>query len=430
MAKSSSVTWFAPRNTYKAKIGGKVVYLGPDLDRASAEAGALRARWQVLRSMGHQSWPSGEPNRSAVQAALGFINVAALSGLPSPLPLSPEVNQGEKKAVLSLTLEDCAKIFMAEKEKSGAGDRQVADIRYRLGRCLDVLGRSKPISDLDRTALVEFASYWRSLPKARNQDGSEGEPISPLYASRMAQTAKAFLHWCSEHEAINYVKPVGFDSILTIDKKAKTAGQLEALKKKAWGEEKKFWDMENKADVANLRALFQAASMTMRAYMLLALNCAYANSEIANLKTSDIKVNGETWIRTVRNKTHEKMQHVLWPETVKAIQRARAKDNPQDLYFLTEKGKPVSNHKYNSIPQLWEATKLASGLRGDILPFHNLRHTSANEIKKIAGPDVADIHQGHKERATMQAIYTEKLWEEHARATRKLRSVFLKVFRP
>ena len=433
MAKPTRLTWFAPRKTYKVKIGGKTIYLGPDQDRAAAEATALRARWSWFKSQGHQSWPQGEPNRLAVQIALGFVPQAALVGLvgnPSPLPsplVAPQPQPSREVDALSLTLEDAGKIFMAEKEKGGAGPRQVEDIRYRLGRSLDKLGRSKPIRDIDRAALVDFVGYWRSLPKSRNQDGTEGEPISTLYARRMVQTAKAFFHWASEHEAVAWSKPIGFDSLMFIEDKASNSKEIEKLKAKVWGEEKKFFDLDNKEDVSILRKLFKAADDRMRAYMLLAFNCAYSNSELANLKVSDLKENGETWIRTIRNKTHEKMQHPLWKETVAAMKKAQAKKNKEGLYFLTVRGKPVSNHVYNSLPQLWDDLKEKAGVSKDILPFHNLRHTSANEIKKIAGPDIADIHQGHKERAAMQAIYTEKLWAEHAEAVRKLRKIFGKV---
>ena len=92
-----------------------------------------------------------------------------------------------------------------------------------------------------------------------------------------------------------------------------------------------------------LRAILASAGLPLRAMVLLAANCAFGQSDLANLPTR--AVNLETgWVDFGRGKTGVPRKIPLWPETIAAIrdwlaERPKAKD-PADvgLLFLTCRG--------------------------------------------------------------------------------------------
>jgi hypothetical protein len=126
------------------------------------------------------------------------------------------------------------------------------------------------------------------------------------------------------------------------------------------------------------------------------------------LKESDIK--GGV-IQTVRGKTLVPSRHPLWPETLAALKRA-------DWFNVARAGRTLS-----------EEFKLARREAAPKAPpMKFLRHTSGNEVKKIAGGEISEVHLAHTEGLKMQGPYTERLWDQHAKALRELRKVFAPVW--
>lgn len=72
-----------------------------------------------------------------------------------------------------------------------------------------------------------------------------------------------------------------------------------------------------------LRAILDAAPTVVRAMTLLALNCGFGNSDIAELKQSHVDLK-RGWVEFPRPKTGIERRCPLWPETVAALKQAIA----------------------------------------------------------------------------------------------------------
>jgi hypothetical protein len=181
---------------------------------------------------------------------------------------------------------------------------------------------------------------------------------------------------------------------------------MERLKAHAWGEDERHFA------IPDLRKIYKASNARLRACILLGLNCSYSPIDIQRLKATDLKSDGKTtWIQTIRGKTLVKSKHLLWPETRAAIEAA-------DLFNNPKRGQSISI----------DFRTVRRAVAPDSPPMKFLRHTSANEVKKLAGGEVSEIHLAHTEGLKMQGPYTDRLWAEHAKALTKLRRVFASVW--
>ncbi|MBM4069104.1 MAG: hypothetical protein FJ271_09195 [Planctomycetes bacterium] len=88
-------------------------------------------------------------------------------------------------------------------------------------------------------------------------------------------------------------------------------------------------------------AILEAADVQQKAMVLLALNCGYGNTDVANLRESHFKPGG--WVEFPRVKTEIPRRCPLWPETLEAVNawlplRPRpANPEARGLVFLTAK---------------------------------------------------------------------------------------------
>lgn len=87
------------------------------------------------------------------------------------------------------------------------------------------------------------------------------------------------------------------------------------------------------------------ADPTLKAMLLLGVNCGFGNTDVASLPQSAVDLE-DGWVEFPRPKTEIERRIPLWPETVAALmeaisKRAKAKDRDDaDLCFLTKYGKP------------------------------------------------------------------------------------------
>jgi integrase len=283
------------------------------------------------------------------------------------------------------------------------------------------------MNTIGQSELVDFAAFWRKRPPKIGQKAKAKSQVSVLYAARVVAALKSFLSWASDHPDIAWSKPPRFDALLLIrTSRPTTSAEKEVIKAKVLGESQRFFTIDE------LQRVFRVADPAMQAFILLGLNCAYSSSEIANLKVTDLRYDGSPRIETVRHKTISRehpvpSKHFLWPETYERVMVAKAKTNKDGYMFLTPTGKPLVSAKYNAFPHAWDAVREAAGLK-DALSFKHLRKTSANEMRKLAGMEVADVHLAHGEKLKMIGPYTDRLWDQHKAATGQLREVFKKVW--
>lgn len=402
------VSWHPSRNCYRAMVGGKTFYFSDALKASQLEAEAIRATWASLKRQGATEWPQGQPNRFALRQALGLLSPAEIAAaavladpnfsqtkiVPANVPPAVKVSRS------ALTIRQAADLFLSEREAETLSDRTKLDERHRMGKVVAALGEATPLASLDHAALQTFVAHWRNPKNA-----------SGIYAKHIVACCKRFLSWAADHDKIKWVKPNRFDSLLLIEAdKPRNEAERETLKAKVWGEDNRHFTIEQ------MRDCYAKADTELRAYLLLAMNCAYYPSDIAKLKHSDIKVNGVSWIQTLRGKTLVPSKHVLWAETLEAMKNVWT--HGKTLVF----GKYANLEK--RIPMLFRPIKEKVGCPD----FKFLRHTSANEIRKIAGAEIASLHLAHTEGNKMLGVYTDSLRDKHAEAVDLLRSAFAPVW--
>ncbi len=94
---------------------------------------------------------------------------------------------------------------------------------------------------------------------------------------------------------------------------------------------------------AEVRALLAVANVPMKAAILLGINCAFGQSDLATLPQSRLDLS-KGWHNYERPKTGEDRRCKLWPETIEALQAVLAKrPTPKDsvdadLVFITKFG--------------------------------------------------------------------------------------------
>jgi integrase len=159
---------------------------------------------------------------------------------------------------------------------------------------------------------------------------------------------------------------------------------------------------------------------TLRAMILLGINCGYGNTDCGTLPLSalDLK-NG--WINYHRPKTGITRRNPLWPETVEALNDVLAeRKQPTDpahveLVFITYKF--GSYHKPDDRnPISAEMRKLLNALRiGGKRNFYALRHTFETIGGEAKDQVAVDALMGHV-REDMASVYRERISDERLKA--------------
>ena len=171
-----------------------------------------------------------------------------------------------------------------------------------------------------------------------------------------------------------------------------------------------------------VRRLIDAAGPSMRAMILLGINCGFGNSDCGNLSIAAVDLDNAI-IDFPRPKTGIPRRCVLWPETVAALRDALAKrPNPKSeenagLFFITKYGLswakdtpdgPISKET----AKLLKALKI-NGRKG--LGFYTLRHAFRTVADESKDQPAVDYIMGH-EVPHMSAVYRETISDERLRA--------------
>ena len=223
---------------------------------------------------------------------------------------------------------------------------------------------------------------------------------------------RVFLNWCYKQEHIEHPPKFG-DEFTPVTRKA--------LRKK------RAVDGPKDLSAKSINAILAKCKPVMRAIVLLGINGAVGNQDIADIKLSDIgklKSNSENWIDLPRGKTGAPRRFVLWPETVAAIKdyliyrpRAAGADNRERL-FLTRNGlswvRQDGELRTDSIgTEFAKARKLAKVKRGS---FYDLRRTFRTIAAQTRDREAVDYVMGHVEDANdMGAVYTQWIDDDRVR---------------
>ena len=148
---------------------------------------------------------------------------------------------------------------------------------------------------------------------------------------------------------------------------------------------------------SELRLVLEHASSQLRVIVLVALNCALGNKDIADIQWRDIDLTcGVLDYR--RAKTHRKRRTPLWPETLAALQTWKNLRRPKDLQnlvFTTKNGNPwvrtiVKGEKRTPDDAISkELNKLLHtlGMKRPRLSFYSIRHTATTWATEFSEHD-------------------------------------------
>jgi integrase len=173
-----------------------------------------------------------------------------------------------------------------------------------------------------------------------------------------------------------------------------------------------------------LRRLIDAASVPLRAMILLGLNGGFGNHDVSSLPLSALDLE-MGWIDFPRPKTGIARRCPLWPETVAAVravlaERPAAKDKADaGLVFLQGSGRRWVRNTEKSRTDLvsvhfCELLKTC-GLYRDGLGFYTLRHVFRTVADAARDPVAIDLIMGHAD-PTMGGHYRERIDDSRLRA--------------
>jgi len=172
-----------------------------------------------------------------------------------------------------------------------------------------------------------------------------------------------------------------------------------------------------------IKAMIDAAGVQLRSMLLLASNCALANSDLGNLPRAALDLEAG-WLDYPRPKTRVPRRCPLWPETVSALQAALArrpkpKDKSlDDLVFITAKGLSWAKERADN-PLSKEFAKLqkALGIHRKGRGFCSLRHVFQTIAHAALDPVATRAIMGHAADASdMAAVYREGVSDDRLRA--------------
>jgi integrase len=171
-------------------------------------------------------------------------------------------------------------------------------------------------------------------------------------------------------------------------------------------------------EAAEVRSMLEHASPTIRAMILLGINCGFGNTDVAGLPLSAVDLKAG-WVNWPRPKTAVERRCPLWSETVKALKEAKrprpALDGDANLVFLTRAGHRWVRTKdggdgkpglpLDALSQAFRKLLTACGIDRPGVGFYALRHTfrtiadssrdfpAINRIMGHADNSIADLYR-------------------------------------
>ena len=180
-------------------------------------------------------------------------------------------------------------------------------------------------------------------------------------------------------------------------------------------------------DANELRSLIDTAEQPLKAMILLAANCGFGQSDVANLPKTAINLD-TGWVDYPRPKTAIPRRCPLWAETVKAVRaamakRPAAKDDADDgMVFLTKYGQrwvrigpksPIDSVGLQ-FGKLLKELKLTREGRS----FYAIRHTFATVAGESRDQVAVNFAMGHSGGAAddVPGRYREKISDDRLQA--------------
>ena len=291
-----------------------------------------------------------------------------------------------------LTVKDLADRFLTSKKlKIDSGElspRTFADYLDILQHVANILGKNRPVTDL---APDDFQTLRASF--AVNH--------GPHRLAKDVVVTRSLFKWGYESGLID--KPVRFGPDF------KSPSRKAKLKATRANGRKDF-------DSTELRRIIDAASMPLKAMILLGINAGLGQNDIANLHRSHVDLESG-WLIFPRPKTEVERRCPLWKETVIAIQEVLAnRPDPQDdadsdCVFLTHRGtrvlRLIGDSRTDTVGPNFSKLVKDLGIKGR-RGFYSLRHSFATTGGECCDQIAVNLIMGHSD-PSMAANYRHRI---------------------
>jgi integrase len=193
-------------------------------------------------------------------------------------------------------------------------------------------------------------------------------------------------------------------------------------------------------EAVEIKAMLAAATVPMKAMLLLGVNCGFGNTDVANLTVQNLDLQGG-WCNYPRPKTGISRRCPLWPETIKAIEaalgvRPKPRDKADDdMVFITPaghrwvrvwtRGESVdADSDLENLARVSRVDRVTStmsqllsrlGLARRGHTFYALRHTFETIAGESRDQVAVDAIMGHS-REDMASVYRERIGDDRLRA--------------
>ncbi len=353
---------------WSAKINGSMVSFG---------------RWGRIRGGEMVIEPYAEGWQEALkawEARYGDAKAGRVKGVVKPKPRDAE----------GLSLKTlCLKYLKAKDSKVAAGDLTRAywlDQKKICERLCDFFGDERLVDELGPE---EFLGFWDTLQKGKRNPEKFN---SPIRIQTEIVRVKSIMKFAVENHLVE--GPIRYGSEFKGPDQRKVKGYKN---KRA----KKFFEAEE------IRALLVAADPTMRVAILLGINAAVGNLDIANLQKSHVDFKRKRLVYP-RGKTEVKRVTPLWDETIDAIKVAiekrpkpADKDADASTVLLTPRGERLvrmgETCRTDGIQArfrlLMKSCKIEKGLG---VGFYSLRNTADTVGLRTTDRDAVKLLMGHE----------------------------------
>lgn len=178
---------------------------------------------------------------------------------------------------------------------------------------------------------------------------------------------------------------------------------------------------EKMFEAAELHMLIQTAKPTLRAWILLGINCAFGQSDISELTVD--RINLETgWVNFPRPKTGTARKCPLWPETVYAIKGIKRYTSPTESLanrlFVTKYGAELVRYQngawVDGVGQVFNKHLVAQGVKRAGIGFYSLRRTLRTVGDEVKDQRAINLIMGHDD-GSMGTLYTQRVSDERLR---------------
>jgi integrase len=373
----------------KKKLESKLVAKAAEAEKADTTTGGKKRKRQSKPKK--RSWKEGRPaipyEGYPLSPHASGKWVKKINGVPRYFGRWAKVIKGKLERIEGDGWKEALDLYKAQADDLHAGRTPRASndgltVKMLCDHFYSAKKRALEAKELSPRTLNEYDNTCERIVATFGRDRRIDDLRPDDFAKLRAKVAETWgpVRLGNEIQRIRTVFKYGFesghfDTPVRFGPEFKKPSKAVLRKHKATGGSKVFTADE-------VRRLKDAAGTTLKAMILLGINCAFGNTDVGTLPKSTVDLKSG-WVDFPRPKTGINRRCPLWPETVKAIKAAlEVRPDPKstehsDLLFITKHGHPwAQGDQWNAVTiefgKVLRELKI-NGRRN--LGFYSLRHT-------------------------------------------------------